>query len=63
METMTGPAIAEIDADLLTMSSRQLVFRYIDEIFSDYADRLASLPEVVDEIKTIVNTLLQHPPS
>src|SRR4051812_17717779 len=45
METMTGPTIAEIDADLLTMSSRQLVFRYIDEIFSDYADRFASLPE------------------
>jgi hypothetical protein len=63
MTTLTGPSMEDADADLLSMPVRQLVFQYVDEIFSDYADKLATLPEVVDEIKTIMETLLQHPPS
>ena len=62
METMTGRSIAESDAELLSMSIHDLVFLYVDEIFSDYADRAATLPEVVDEIKSIIDTLLRHPP-
>jgi hypothetical protein len=58
MKTMTGAAIAPNDLDLLSLPARQLVFLYVDEIFSDYVDRAATLPEVVNEIKAIIETLL-----
>ena len=61
VERMIGPSKLANDADLLSMPTRQLALQYVDEIFSDYVDRLATLPEVVDEIKTIIDTLLRHP--
>lgn len=60
---MTGTAMLETDADLLSLSPRQLVFQYVDEIFSDYVDSIATLPEVVNEIKSIMETLLQNSPT
>ena len=62
MEMMTGPSRADDDAELSSLSVHQLVFQYVDEVFSDYADRAATLPEVVQEIKEIIGTLLRHPP-
>jgi hypothetical protein len=60
---MTGPAIAKNDHDLSSLPARQLVFLYVDEIFSDYVDRAATLPEVVNEIKAIIETLLPPEPA
>ena len=63
MEIMTGLSKVATDAELSSLSIRQLVLQYVDEIFSDYADKAATLPEVVDEIKSIIETLIQYPPT
>jgi|SoiMethySBSTD1v2_1073268.scaffolds.fasta_scaffold806437_1 hypothetical protein len=65
METMSGPAPysadSQADADLFSMPFDQFLYRYVDEIFSDYLDRTATLPEVLDEIKGIIAILIEAP--
>jgi hypothetical protein len=63
METMSGPSPYSIvhsqcDAELFSLSFDQLLGRYVDEIFSDYLDRRATVPEVLDEIKGIIAVLI-----
>ena len=36
----------------------QLLYEYVDEIFSDYRAQRANLVEVVDEIKAIIKELI-----
>ena len=67
METMSGPSSysvdSQADADLLSMPFDQFLYGYVDVIFSDYLDRTATLPEVLDEIKTIIAILVEALPA
>ena len=63
MEPMAGPSRTDRDADLLDLTTHQLLLQYVDEIFSDYLERTVTLPEVVDEIKSIIETLVPHAPA
>jgi hypothetical protein len=61
---MSGPShasayrLAENEADILSLPLDQLLFGYVDEIFSDYSARKATLLEVRDEIKAIIEELI-----
>jgi hypothetical protein len=63
MKTMSGPstysADSQADADLCSMPFDQFLNQYVDEIFSNYLDRTATLPEVLDEIKAIIAILIE----
>ena len=50
---------SQADADLFSLPLDQLLYRYVDEIFSDYLDKTATLPEVLDEIKAIIAILIE----
>ena len=56
MKTMLRVVDSAHEADLLPMD--QLLYEYVDEIFSDYRAQRASLVEVVDEIKAIIGELI-----
>ena len=62
METMFGPSPysvdSQADADLYSMPLDRLLYRYVEEIFSNYLDQTATLPEVLDEIKAIIAILI-----
>ena len=49
---------SQADADLFSLPLDRLLYRYVDEIFSDYLDRTATLPKVLDEIKAIIAVLI-----
>ena len=60
---MSGPSPysvvqSDADAELFSLPFDQFLDRYVDEIFSDYLDRTATLPEVLDEIKAIIAVLI-----
>ena len=61
METMPGHAQSyrvDTDHDILSLTTSQMLNLYVEEIFSDYLSQAATLPEVMDEIKAIIQGLI-----
>ena len=54
---MSG-ALLRDDEELLALPTNELLYQYVEEIFSDYRDQKATLREALDEMKGIIDVLL-----
>jgi hypothetical protein len=67
MKTITGPSqcstdnLAEDETSIFSLPLDRFLFGYVDEIFSDYSAQRATLLEVRDEIKAIIEELISRP--